>query len=105
MIDRGQDVNAELLMSLKQSRLAELCKPAKGQTFWIIVEYIFTFTITIIGLIIGWHLWKMKKALPGGEKIYVYSKNDRIHGQLIFLTGINLWPIAIFIKYFDKLNL
>jgi len=50
-------------------------------------------------------LWKTKKTLPGGEKIYVYSKNDRIHGQLIFLIGIILWPIAIFIKYFYRLNL
>ena len=103
--DRGQVVNEDLLKTLKQARLAELSKPDKGQTVWIIVGYIFSFTISIIGLIIGWYLWKTKKTLPGGEKIYVYSKNDRIHGQLIFLIGIILWPIAIFIKYFYRLNL
>jgi len=103
--DRGQVVNKDLLKTLKQARLAELSKPDKGQTVWIIVGYIFSFTISIIGLIIGWYLWKTKKTLPGGEKIYVYSKNDRIHGQLIFLIGIIFLLIAIFIKLFYRLNL
>lgn len=103
--DRGQDINEDLLKTLKQARLAELSKPAKGQTFRIIVGYIFSFAISIIGLIIGWYLWKSKKTLPGGEKIYVYSENDRSHGLLIFLIGIILWPIALFIKFFYKLNL
>lgn len=103
--DRGQVVNEDLLKTLKLARLAELYKPDKGQTLWIIVGYIFSFTISIIGLIIGWYLWKTKKTLPGGEKIYVYSKNDRIHGQLIFLIGIIFLLIAIFIKLFYRLNL
>lgn len=103
--DRGQDVKSDLLMSLKQARLAGLSKPIKGQTFWIIVGYVFSFTISFVGLIIGWFLWKTKKTLPGGEKIYVYTENNRIHGQLIFLIGIIFWLIAIFIKYFYRLNL
>lgn len=103
--DRGQDINEDLLKSLKQARVAELSKPNKGQALWIIVGYIFSFTISIIGLIIGWYLWKMKKTLPSGEKIYVYSDNDRIHGKWIFFIGIILWPIALCIKFFDKLNL
>jgi len=102
--DRGQDIDEDLLKSLIHARVAELSKPNKGQALWIIIGYIFSFTISIIGLIIGWNLWKMKKTLPSGEKIYVYSENDRIHGKWIFFIGIILWPIALCIKFFDKLN-
>ena len=99
--DRGQNIDENLLKSLKHTRVAELSKPNKGQTLWIIIGSIFSFTIRIIGLIIGWHFWKMKKTLPSGEKIYVYSEIDRIHGKWIFSIGIILWPLALCIKFLD----
>ena len=102
--DRGQEIDEDLVNSLKQERIAELSKPNKGQALWIIVGYIFSFTISIIGIIIGWYLWKMKKTLPNGKKIYVYSENDRIHGKWIFYIGIILWSIALSIKFFYKQN-
>ena len=102
--NRGQDISDELVKSLKQARTAELSKPIKGQTLWIITGYILSFTVSIIGLIIGWYLWKTEKILPGGEKIYAYSENDRRHGKWIFFIGIILWPIALLIKFFNKLN-
>lgn len=102
--DRGQEIDEELIESLKQVRIAALSKPAKGQTLLIIVGYIFSFTISFIGLFIGWYLWKMKKTLPNGQKIYANSEIDRIHGKWIFFIGIVLWPIALYAKYFDKLN-
>ena len=102
--DRGQKIDEDLLKSLKQARITELSKPNKGQALWIIVGYIFSFTISIFGIIIGWYLWKMKKTLPSGEKIYVYSENDRRHGKWIFFIGIILWPIALGIKIFYKLD-
>ena len=102
--DRGQEIDEELLKSLKEERIAGLSKPNKGQALWIIVGYIFSFTISIFGILIGWHLWKMKKTLPNGKKVYVYSENDRIHGKWIFFIGIILWPIALSIKFFYKLN-
>jgi ATP-dependent Zn protease len=102
--DRGQEFDKDLLESLKQARIAEFSKPKKEQTIWIIVGYIFSFTISIIGLIFGWYLWRTKKTLPNGKKIYVYSESDRRHGKWIFFIGIILWPLALYIKFFNKLN-
>lgn len=102
--DRDQNIDEDLLKSLRNERVAELSKPNKSQALWIIVGYIFSFAISIIGVIIGWYLWKMKKTLPNGEKVYVYSEIDRMHGKWIFFIGIILWPIALFIKFYGKLN-
>jgi hypothetical protein len=64
---RGQKIDEDLLNSLKQERMDGLSKPVKEQAFWVIDGYIFSLTISIIGII--------------------------------------LWPIALFIKFFDKLKI
>lgn len=102
--ERGQDINENLLKSLKQDRIAELSKPDKGQGAWIILGYIFSLLGGFLGLIIGWFLWTMKKTLPTGEKIYIYSENDRKHGKRIFIIGLIILPIVLLIKIWDKMN-
>lgn len=97
--ERGAPVKEDALNSLKQIRDAELSKPNEAKAFWIVAAYIFSFTIPFISLIIGWYLWKMKKMLPNGEKIYYYTDNDRDHGRIIFFAGIIFWTAALIIKY------
>jgi len=97
--DRGVPIQEDSLNSLKQSRDAELSKPNKAKAFWIVAAYIFSFTIPFMALIIGWYLWKMKKALPGGEKIYFYTEDDRDHGRIIFFAGIIFWTALLIVKY------
>jgi hypothetical protein len=102
--ERGQEVNENLLKSLKQERINELSKPEKGQGSWIIIGYIFSLLGGFLGILIGWFLWTLMKTLPTGEKIYLYSENDRKHGKRIFIIGMIVFPVALIIKFFDKLN-
>ncbi len=104
LIDRGQNINDDLLKSLKQERLSELSKPDKGQGFWIIIGYISSLLGGFLGLIIGWFLMTMKKTLPNGEKVYVYSENDRKHGKRIFIIGLIIAPLAFLITIWYKLG-
>jgi len=98
--DRGREIDDDLIKSFKQARIAELSKPKNAKTLWIIVGYILSFTIFFIGLFFGWYLWKMKKTLANGEKVYLYSEIDRIHGQWMFSTSVILLIIALYVRIF-----
>lgn len=95
LAERGKPVNDAELLNLKSKRLEELKKPEHSQRTWIILGYIFAFVGSILGLFIGWHLFKHKKTLPNGERVYGYTEHDRKQGTIIFL--ISLAGIVIFV--------
>jgi hypothetical protein len=86
--DRGQAIDEDYLKSLKEKRISKLSVPEKPQTVWIILGYIFSALGGLLGIFIGWSIWTMKKTLPDGEKLYIYSERDRRHGERIFVIGI-----------------
>jgi len=102
--ERGKDINENLLASLKEERVTELSKPERRYSFWIIVGYISSLLGGLLGLAIGWILWTMKKTLPNGERIYVYSESDRRHGKIMFMIGIIIFPIACLIAILNSIN-
>ncbi|MDC8006094.1 hypothetical protein POV27_18725 [Aureisphaera galaxeae] len=95
---RGKQVDDELLNSLKRQRLEDLAKPEGGQTAWIYAGYFFALLGGFLGLIIGYLLWKSKKTLPNGEKVYSYAAKDRKHGQNIFIISVIVFPVLLIIR-------
>ena len=104
LIDRGEVISNEQLMAFRQKRLEDLAQPDKRQIPWIIAGYIFSLLGGFLGLIIGWSLWKIKKTLPNGEKVYAFMYHDRVHGKIIFLIGIIIFPIALILGIIDRVN-
>jgi len=102
--DRGKNINEHLLKSLKQERITELSEPDKGDSLWIIIGYISALLGGFLGVTIGWIIWTMKKTLPNGEKIYVYSESDRKHGKIMLIIGIIIFPSACLIAILNRLN-
>lgn len=100
---RGVVVDEGLLKSLRKERIKELAQPEKGQRVWIATGYIMVllglvfFYAWFFGLIIGYFLWKSKKTLPNGERIYTYSLTDRTQGRMIFVLSLILLPIYLVI--------
>ncbi|MBX2827465.1 MAG: hypothetical protein KTR22_04850 [Flavobacteriaceae bacterium] len=92
---RGKPVDQELLDSLKKRRLEDLAKPEGNQTAWIYVGYLFAILGGFLGLVIGYLLWKSKKTLPNGEKVYSYSDKDRKHGQTILIISLVIFPLTL----------
>lgn len=86
--DRGKEVNADFLQSLRKSRIEELRRPEAPQKNWILVGYIASIFGGIIGIGIGLHLWKSKKTLPNGDIVYSFIESDRKHGKRIFYVSI-----------------
>ena len=96
--DRGQSVDEYLLLSLKKQRLEDLAKPEESDFGWILFGYISAALGGILGLFLGWHIWKSTKTLPDGKIVYTYSQKDRSHGQIIFYLGIFIFPITLIIS-------
>ncbi|MRX69101.1 hypothetical protein SAMN06265349_104214 [Flavobacterium resistens] len=98
LIERGKNIDSEVLASLKKERLQILAKPEEPQKSWITVGYIFSLLGGFLGIIIGYLLWTSKKTLPNGERIYSYNEDDRKHGKTIFILGTIIFPLALLIK-------
>ncbi|MHC0439327.1 hypothetical protein [Flavobacterium sp. 3-210] len=98
LIERGKNIDSEVLASLKKERLQILAKPEEPQKSWIIIGYIFSVLGGFLGIIIGYLLWTSKKTLSNGERIYSYNENDRKHGKTIFIIGTIIFPLALLVK-------
>lgn len=96
---RGESINSETLTRLKKERLDKLATPEKGQTGLIFAGYLFALLGGFIGVIIGYLLWKSKKTLPNGERVFNYTKSDRKQGVNIFYLSILTICIYTFIKF------
>lgn len=90
LADRGKPVNEDELETMKARRLAELAKPEKNRPGWIFLGYLFSLTMAagFLGMVLGFLIVTLKKTLPSGERVYVYTKSDRRHGIFIVLLGI-----------------
>jgi len=98
LANRGKTMDTEMLATLKNERLKILSKPEENQKPWIIAGYLFAFLGGGIGIIIGYSLWKSKKTLPNGDRIYSYSIEDRKNGKRIFLISIIIFPLPLILK-------
>lgn len=97
--ERGIEINEKLEDVLKQTRLTELTQKEKGSTIWTGVGYLSAFFGGIIGIAIGLTLWRGKKTLPNGDRIFIYDKDARAHGIYITILGIFFFVVYCIISF------
>ncbi|MCF8298550.1 MAG: hypothetical protein K9J13_13465 [Saprospiraceae bacterium] len=97
--ERGIEINEKLENVLKQTRHNELTQKDKGSTIWTTFGYISAFLGGIIGIAIGLSLWRGKKTLPTGERIFIYDKDARAHGVYITIIGILFFIVYCIISF------
>jgi hypothetical protein len=102
LTQRGKTIDKDLLHSLKNQRINELAKPEGNQHSWIIGGYVFALLGGFIGLIIGYFLWTSKKSLPDEQKVFSYSRIDRMHGKYIFFLSLIIFPVAMLLKIINQ---
>lgn len=102
--ERGNEITPQEIEGIKNQRIVELSKPEVSQKGHIILGYIGAFLGGFLGVFYGWYLLTHKKTLPNGNRIYVFSENDRKHGNRIFIIGIIFSVIWFAIKMFFKFN-
>jgi hypothetical protein len=86
--ERGQEITPLKIEEIKKQRITELSKPEKSQSGYIILGYITALLGGLLGVFVGWHLLTYKKVLPDGNRVYVYSENDRKQGNRILILGL-----------------
>lgn len=70
--ERGQDINENMLESLKRQRIRELAKPEENQKGWINAGYIFAVLGGLLGILFGWHL--NTHALPLNHYMHYFTQ-------------------------------
>jgi hypothetical protein len=102
--DRGVVINDAHIADFKQDKIDMLKQPESSQTLWIVIGYICAVLGGLLGICIGWAIWKLKKTLPNGEQAYVYGETDRSHGMRIFILGITILSIVFIARLFSHLG-
>lgn len=96
--ERGKEIKLDTVQKLKEQRIDELSTPEKASRLLIVAGYFFIFFGAVIGIIIGWHLYKSKKTLPNGQRVFVYRNDDRNQGSRILLMAAIVLFLAIILK-------
>ena len=95
--ERGIDITEDLESTIMEKRLEELSKPENISRGWIILGYVCAAFGGFLGIIIGWILAYYTKTLPNGERVYVYSEQDRKNGKSIFYLSV--FSFILFIAF------
>lgn len=87
--DRGVNVSDEKINTIKSARIKELAVQEKGDAFWIFLGYVLSLVGGIMAIAIALPFILAKKALPDGNRIFMYNSKTRNHGKIILsLTGV-----------------
>ncbi|WP_448702238.1 hypothetical protein ACFGVR_07900 [Mucilaginibacter sp. AW1-3] len=99
--ERGAPVTDEQIEEYREEEIELLSRPEESEATWIIIGYLSAFLGGFLGIFIGAMMWKFKKTLPNGERIYAYTDTSRINGLIILIIGIIVFAIAIGSQIFD----
>ena len=93
--ERGIIVSEIDLQKLNETRLAELARPEKEGKAWKYAGYFFALFGGLFGVFIGLALWKSKKTLPNGDRVFIYDEGTRKSGKTIFYLAIIVFIISL----------
>jgi len=112
LAERGHEITPVKAEQFRQQRIAELAKPEKVHQSQIFLGYGGAFISLFGGLtgaffglwssagsfVLGYVLAYLKKTLPNGERVYIYSAWERKHGKRILwiaVIAIPLWFLSL----------
>ena len=64
----------------------------------MIIGYLSAFFGGILGVIIGYSLWKATKTLPNGSKVFSYSEKSQNNGRNIFVLGVVMVVVWVLLR-------
>lgn len=96
--ERGLEIKPELAQILKSQRIDELNKPEAAPGYLIFLGYFLSVFGALPGILIGWTLAHLKRTLPDGRRVYVYSEEDRNHGTRMQVTALICILIVVLLR-------
>ncbi|HBG69809.1 MAG: hypothetical protein A2W93_00325 [Bacteroidetes bacterium GWF2_43_63] len=97
---RGIPISTSLEKAMKEKRIKDLSKKENNSSIWTTFGYISAFLGGILGIAIGLSLWKGKRILPNGSKVFIYHDDDRLHGMYITFIGIIMFLSLVIMQIF-----
>ena len=85
--ERGETLTDEALLALRTRHTAALAAPDASPTGWIVAGYALSVLGGILGMAIGWSLWRYRKTLPDGRTVPGFSETARYHGRVMLALG------------------
>lgn len=102
LFQRGLEVSDAEIAEMQARRLASLRKPQAGDKKWFTIGLIAAFFGGFIAIGIGWVRISSKKALPNGEKVFLFDKTTRRNGKFLIGLGTAMGILqAILIAYLN----
>jgi len=97
--DRGRTIDDDFLEVHRKQRLEEMAQPETSSSAFVSGGYIFALLGGFLGILIGWMLWSQHKILPNGQRVPMYSEDDRKHGKIIFGIGVVMLLISLILEF------
>ena len=98
LADKGVVIPDQVAARIRTKRVAELQIPQKSEGFWVVLGYASAFMGGLLGMIIGLHLRFNKKTLPSGDRVHVFTKQDRTHGLWILIIGVLVLAVTVILR-------
>lgn len=109
---KGYSITIQEIEAERNKRISQLSESKKGNTWWLVFGYTISVLagflnvfFVLVGPLIGWNYYVLKKTLPNGEKVYVYNELTRKRGKILMVIGGFLAVIWIFLYSFYKSSL
>ena len=104
--ERGVEVSEQQVRMHFQERMKELAQPGSTPWAWIILGYLLPWKWIVLGpslgpiwsgsgMLIGWSLFAVRKTLPNGERMPLYTDAVRFHGRIMFGPGLVILALSV----------
>lgn len=84
---RGRPVDEAQVLRWKEERLQALRQPEKASIWWFWFGYIGGVLLAWPGLVIGMYIYRFRRVLPNGERIYGFDAESRRKGKWLAVLG------------------
>jgi hypothetical protein len=113
--ERGKNIDNNALMRLSVERKTKLTEPVSAGISFYIIGYLFIvygiysffypyadinlipylFLTPFFSIVIGYFIFKSKKILPDGERVFSYMKKDRTRGMIMMYIGLIVFVLRM----------
>lgn len=85
---KGHNISEEILQTYKDERIKALSVQDDYNVSWLVIGYILTIFLGIVGIFWGLNYLNADINLPDGKKIKRYNNAARLHGRILLVLGI-----------------
>lgn len=103
--ERGFVIDKIQLHQQQEAYENELAEPKEASQAGIVFGYFLAILGGLIGIIIGYSIWKAKRKLPNGVQVFSYTERSRKHGLNIFTIGIVSIVLYNVIRFLIRANM